>query len=84
MSFAFQPRAYAINHSTAYGGRETVKVLMTLLDEEALVRPCRNKAELLSEDHAVLNGSTGAGLLALYKYVLFSGLNRLMFFCLLK
>lgn len=62
-----RPRAYAINHSTAYGGRETVKVLMTLLDEEALAPPCRNKAELLSEDHEVLNGSTGAGLLALYK-----------------
>ncbi|KAL1275814.1 hypothetical protein QQF64_035437 [Cirrhinus molitorella] len=62
-----RPKAYAINHSTAYGGRETVKVLMTLLDEEALAPPCRNKAELLSEDHAVLNGSSGACLLTLYK-----------------
>ncbi|XP_073694281.1 PCNA-interacting partner [Garra rufa] len=62
-----RPKAYAINHSTAYGGRETVKVLMTLLDEEALAPPCRNKAELLSEDHAVLNGSSGACLLSLYK-----------------
>ncbi|XP_059361235.1 PCNA-interacting partner-like [Carassius carassius] len=62
-----RPKAYAINHSTAYGGRETVKVLMTLLDEEALAPPCRNKAELLSEDHAVLNGSSGACLLNLYK-----------------
>ncbi|KAA0721013.1 PCNA-interacting partner [Triplophysa tibetana] len=62
-----RPRAYAINHSTAYGGRETVKVLMTLLDEEALAPPCRNKAELLSEDHAALNGSAGGCLLALYK-----------------
>uniref|UniRef100_A0A673I4N6 PCNA-interacting partner n=1 Tax=Sinocyclocheilus rhinocerous TaxID=307959 RepID=A0A673I4N6_9TELE len=62
-----RPKAYAINHSTAYGGRETVKVLMTLLDEEALAPPCRNKAELLSEDYAVLNGSSGACLLSLYK-----------------
>ncbi|XP_042577984.1 PCNA-interacting partner isoform X2 [Cyprinus carpio] len=62
-----RPKAYAINHSTAYGGRETVKVLMTLLDEEALAPPCRNKAELLSEDHAVLNGSSGFCLLTLYK-----------------
>ncbi|ROI15467.1 PCNA-interacting partner [Anabarilius grahami] len=62
-----RPKAYAINHCTAYGGRETVKVLMALLDEEALVPPCRNKAELLSEDHAVLNGSAGACLLTLYK-----------------
>ncbi|NP_001035470.2 PCNA-interacting partner isoform X1 [Danio rerio] len=62
-----RPKAYAINHATAYGGRETVKVLMALLDEEALALPCRNKAELLSEDHAAINGSTGACLLALYK-----------------
>ncbi|KTG25209.1 hypothetical protein cypCar_00008807 [Cyprinus carpio] len=47
--------------------RETVKVLMTLLDEEALAPPCRNKAELLPEDQAVLNGSSGACLLTLYK-----------------
>ncbi|XP_077090475.1 PCNA-interacting partner isoform X2 [Siphateles boraxobius] len=62
-----RPKAYAINHSTAYGGRETVKVLMALLDEEALAPPCRNKVELLSEDHAILNGSAGACLLTLYK-----------------
>ncbi|XP_051544952.1 PCNA-interacting partner-like [Myxocyprinus asiaticus] len=62
-----RPKAYAINHSTAYGGRETVKVLIALLDEEALALPCRNKAELLSEDHAVLNGSAGACLLTLFK-----------------
>ncbi|KAG1953355.1 PCNA-interacting partner [Pimephales promelas] len=62
-----RPKAYAINHSTAYGGRETVKVLMVLLDEEALAPPCRNKVELLSEDHAILNGSAGVCLLTLYK-----------------
>ncbi|TRY62246.1 hypothetical protein DNTS_020211 [Danionella cerebrum] len=62
-----RPRAHAINHSTAYRGRETVKVLMALLDEEALVPPCGNKAEVLSEDHSILNGSTGTCLLALYK-----------------
>ncbi|XP_066524056.1 PCNA-interacting partner isoform X2 [Hoplias malabaricus] len=62
-----RPKAYAINHATAYGGRESVKLLMALLDEEALVPPCRNKAELLTEDQAILNGTEGVCLLSLYK-----------------
>ncbi|XP_036431462.1 PCNA-interacting partner [Colossoma macropomum] len=62
-----RPKAYAINHATAYGGRESVKLLMALLDEEALAPPCRNKAELLTEDQAVLNGTEGVCLLSLYK-----------------
>ncbi|KAL2103103.1 hypothetical protein ACEWY4_002271 [Coilia grayii] len=62
-----RPKAYAINHATAYIGRDTVKVLLDLLDAEALAPPCRNKAELLTEDQAVLNGSEGSSLLTLYK-----------------
>ncbi|XP_076015806.1 PCNA-interacting partner isoform X2 [Genypterus blacodes] len=62
-----RPKAYAINHATAYGGRETVKVLMALLDEEALAPPCRNKADLLSEDQPVLSGDEGTCVLALFR-----------------
>ncbi|KAM4614800.1 PCNA-interacting partner [Polymixia lowei] len=62
-----RPKAYAINHATAYGGRETVKVLTALLDEEALVPPCRNKADLLSEDQPVLSGAEGTCILTLFR-----------------
>ncbi|XP_062374379.1 PCNA-interacting partner [Sardina pilchardus] len=62
-----RPKAHAINHATAYIGRDTVKVLMNLLDEEALAPPCRNKAELLTDDQSVLSGAEGASLLSLYK-----------------
>ncbi|KAI1888128.1 hypothetical protein AGOR_G00181850 [Albula goreensis] len=62
-----RPRAYAINHATAYGGRETVKLLMALLDEEALAPPCRNKAALLSEDLDALGGAGGTTLLTLFR-----------------
>ncbi|KAG5267826.1 hypothetical protein AALO_G00226230 [Alosa alosa] len=62
-----RPRAYAINHATAYIGRDTVKVLMNLLDEEALAPTCRNKAELLTDDQSVLSGAEGTSLLSLYK-----------------
>ncbi|XP_072528986.1 PCNA-interacting partner [Salminus brasiliensis] len=62
-----RPKAYAINHATAYGGRKSVKLLMALLDEEALASPCRNKAELLSEDQAIFSGAEGVCLLSLYK-----------------
>ncbi|XP_012685701.2 PCNA-interacting partner [Clupea harengus] len=60
-------KVHTINHATAYIGRETVKVLQTLLDEEALAPPCSNKAELLSEDPSVLSGAEGSSLLTLYK-----------------
>ena len=60
-------KVHTINHATAYIGRDTVKVLQTLLDEEALAPPCRNKAELLSEDPSVLSGAEGSSLLTLYK-----------------
>ncbi|XP_037318092.2 PCNA-interacting partner [Pungitius pungitius] len=62
-----RPKAYAVNHCTAYGGRDTVKVLMALLDEEALAPPRRNKADLLSEDQPVLGGAEGTCVLALYR-----------------
>ncbi|XP_030636832.1 PCNA-interacting partner [Chanos chanos] len=62
-----RPRAYAINHATAYGGREVVKVLLCLLDEEALAPPCRSKAQLLCEDQNVLSETDGPCLLTLYR-----------------
>lgn len=62
-----QPKAYAVNHATAYGGRDTVKVLMALLDEEALTPPCPNKADLLSEDQPVLSGAEGTCVLMLFR-----------------
>ncbi|XP_053506152.1 PCNA-interacting partner [Ictalurus furcatus] len=62
-----RPRTYAINHATAYAGRETVKVLITVLDEEALAPPCRNKAQLLTDDQTVLNEAEPTCLLLLYK-----------------
>ncbi|MED6276113.1 hypothetical protein CHARACLAT_000067 [Characodon lateralis] len=62
-----RPKAYTVNHGTAYRGRETVKVLMALLDEEALAPPCPNKADLLSEDQPVLSGDEGTCVLMLFR-----------------
>ncbi|XP_040886193.1 PCNA-interacting partner [Toxotes jaculatrix] len=62
-----RPKAYAVNHATAYGGRDTVKVLMALLDEEALAPPCQNKADLLSEEQPVLSGAEGTCVLTLFR-----------------
>ncbi|PWA30181.1 hypothetical protein CCH79_00014932, partial [Gambusia affinis] len=62
-----RPKAYAVNHATAYGGREMVKVLMALLDEEAVAPPCGNKADLLSEDQPVLSGAEGTCVLTLFR-----------------
>ncbi|XP_041749215.1 PCNA-interacting partner isoform X2 [Coregonus clupeaformis] len=62
-----RPRYHAINHATAYGGRETVKVLIMLLDEDALAPPCRNKADLLSADQAVLSGEEVTCMLTLFR-----------------
>ncbi|XP_073179476.1 PCNA-interacting partner isoform X8 [Lepidochelys kempii] len=47
------PKLHAINHGTAYCGRETVKALLALLDEEAANLPTKNKAELLYGDENV-------------------------------
>uniref|UniRef100_A0A3Q3JQW7 PCNA-interacting partner n=1 Tax=Monopterus albus TaxID=43700 RepID=A0A3Q3JQW7_MONAL len=62
-----RPRAYAVNHATAYGGRDTVKVLMAMLDEEALTPPCQNKADLLSEDQPALSGTEGTCILTMFR-----------------
>nr|XP_048687302.1 PCNA-interacting partner isoform X2 [Caretta caretta] len=48
-----RPKLHAINHGTAYCGRETVKALLALLDEEAANLPTKNKAELLYGDENV-------------------------------
>lgn len=44
-----------------------MKVLMAMLDEEALTPPCENKADLLSEDQPVLNGAEGTCVLTLFR-----------------
>ncbi|KAK2859167.1 hypothetical protein Q5P01_003787 [Channa striata] len=62
-----RPKAYAVNHATAYGGWDTVKVLMAMLDEEALTPPCQNKADLLSEDQPVISGAEGTCVLTLFR-----------------
>ncbi|XP_075065377.1 PCNA-interacting partner [Mixophyes fleayi] len=45
-----RPRSHAINRGTALCGRETIKTLLILLDEEAASPPSKNKAELLCAD----------------------------------
>ncbi|KAM3927114.1 PCNA-interacting partner [Leptodactylus fuscus] len=45
-----RPRIHAINRGTALCGRETVKTLLILLDEEAACPPSKNKADLLCAD----------------------------------
>ena len=67
--FSPQPRAHAVNHATALGGRDTVKVLMALLDEEALAPPCANKADLLCEEQPDLGGAEGTCVLTLFRSV---------------
>ncbi|XP_076578375.1 PCNA-interacting partner [Chaetodon auriga] len=62
-----RPKVHAVNHATAYGGRDTVKVLMALLDEEASALPRQNKADLLSEDQPVLSGAEGTCMLTLFR-----------------
>ncbi|XP_021482593.1 PCNA-interacting partner isoform X1 [Meriones unguiculatus] len=60
------PKSFAINHDTAYCGRDAVKILLVLLDEDAASAPTRNRAELLHND-----GSTvphhGPSLLTLFR-----------------
>ncbi|XP_077450322.1 PCNA-interacting partner [Stigmatopora argus] len=51
-----RPKAFAVNHGTAYRGRDTVKVLLALLDDEAAAPLAANVAELLSEEQAVFDG----------------------------
>ncbi|XP_036924310.1 PCNA-interacting partner [Sturnira hondurensis] len=61
-----RPKSYAINHGTAYCGRDTVKVLLALLDEEAASAPTRNKAELLYDDENTIHQS-GNSILTLFR-----------------
>ncbi|XP_063783869.1 PCNA-interacting partner isoform X2 [Pseudophryne corroboree] len=61
-----RPRIHAINRGTALCGRETIKTLLILLDEEAASPPSKNKAELLCADEE--NAIFGAiSLLSLFK-----------------
>ncbi|XP_069085079.1 PCNA-interacting partner [Pleurodeles waltl] len=45
-----RPKVHAINHGTASCGRDTVKALLVLLDEEAASPPIKNKADILCVD----------------------------------
>ncbi|KAJ7399113.1 PCNA-interacting partner [Pitangus sulphuratus] len=48
-----RPKLHSINHGTAYCGRETVKVLLVLLDEESVHPPTQNKADLLYDNESL-------------------------------
>ncbi|XP_077034385.1 PCNA-interacting partner isoform X3 [Agelaius phoeniceus] len=48
-----RPKLHSINHGTAYYGRDTVKVLLVLLDEEAVSPPTQNKADLLCDNESL-------------------------------
>ncbi|KAM6146951.1 PCNA-interacting partner [Phoenicopterus ruber ruber] len=48
-----RPKLHSINHGTVYCGRDTVRVLLVLLDEEAVNPPTLNKAELLYDDESL-------------------------------
>ncbi|XP_074437765.1 PCNA-interacting partner [Larus michahellis] len=48
-----RPKLHSINHGTVYCGRDTVKVLLALLDEDAVSPPTQNKAELLYDDESL-------------------------------
>ncbi|KAK1341508.1 hypothetical protein QTO34_017922, partial [Cnephaeus nilssonii] len=60
------PKFYAINHGTAYCGRDTVKLLLVLLDEEAASVPTKNKAELLYDDEYTVDHN-GTSILTLFR-----------------
>ncbi|XP_047596939.1 PCNA-interacting partner isoform X2 [Lutra lutra] len=61
-----RPKSYAINHGTAYCGRDTVKTLLVLLDEEAASMPTENKAELLYDDENTIHHN-GISILTLFR-----------------
>ncbi|XP_049482123.1 PCNA-interacting partner isoform X4 [Panthera uncia] len=61
-----KPKSYAINHGTAYCGRDTVKILLVLLDEEAASLPTKNKAELLYDDENTIHHN-GISILTLFR-----------------
>ncbi|XP_013205769.1 PCNA-interacting partner [Microtus ochrogaster] len=60
------PKSFAINHDTAYCGRDAVKILLVLLDEDAASAPTRNRAELLYNDESAVPHS-GASFLTLFR-----------------
>ncbi|XP_077121734.1 PCNA-interacting partner isoform X2 [Ranitomeya variabilis] len=61
-----RPKIHAINRGTALCGRQTIKTLLILLDEEAASPPTKNKADLLCAD--VENALFGAvSLLSLFR-----------------
>ncbi|KAM6214769.1 PCNA-interacting partner isoform 8-T8 [Rhynchocyon petersi] len=61
-----RPKSHAINHGTAYCGRDTVKALLALLDEDAAEVPTQNKAELLYDDENIRHHN-GVSLLTLFR-----------------
>lgn len=61
-----RPKSHAINHGTAYCGRDTVKLLLVLLDEEAASVPTKNKAELLYDDEYAIDHN-GTSILTLFR-----------------
>lgn len=60
------PKSFAINHDTAYCGRDAVKILLVLLDEDAASAPTRNRAELLYNDESTVPHN-GTSLLTLFR-----------------
>ncbi|XP_005040113.1 PREDICTED: PCNA-interacting partner isoform X2 [Ficedula albicollis] len=48
-----RPKLHSVNHGTAYCGRDTVKALLVLLDEEAVNPPTWNKADLLCDNESL-------------------------------
>ncbi|XP_037052753.1 PCNA-interacting partner isoform X2 [Peromyscus leucopus] len=60
------PKSFAINHDTAYCGRDAVKILLVLLDEDAASAPTRNRAELLYNDESTVPYN-GTSLLTLFR-----------------
>ncbi|XP_055250424.1 PCNA-interacting partner isoform X5 [Moschus berezovskii] len=61
-----RPKSHAINHGTAYCGRDTVKALLVLLDEEAASAPTKNKAELLYDNENTIHPN-GTSVLTLFR-----------------
>uniref|UniRef100_A0A0D9S1K9 PCNA-interacting partner n=2 Tax=Chlorocebus sabaeus TaxID=60711 RepID=A0A0D9S1K9_CHLSB len=62
-----RPKSHAINHGTAYCGRDTVKTLLVLLDEEAASAPTKNKAELLYDEENTIHHN-GTSILTLFRH----------------
>ncbi|KAL6079199.1 hypothetical protein STEG23_018353, partial [Scotinomys teguina] len=60
------PKSFAINHGTAYCGRDAVKILLVLLDEDAASAPTGNRAELLYNDESTVSHN-GTSILTLFR-----------------